>query len=146
MQAPYDALRSGFLKAYMALLLIAGLVAWWVVLAHQSRRVAQDESNRQTSLLLREIELHRQTDAELQLAKQAAERANQAKQYGLYVRVLRSVHACSRTENKELLKLAIGGYGLFGVIATIKLRLAPRIRLERVVEVIGSQDLISKVR
>ncbi|HSN79152.1 MAG TPA: ATP-binding protein, partial [Rhodoferax sp.] len=79
MQAPYDALRSGFLKAYMALLLIAGLVAWWVVLAHQSRRVAQDESNRQTSLLLREIELHRQTDAALQLAKQAAERANQAK-------------------------------------------------------------------
>ena len=78
-QAPYDALRSGFLKAYLALLLIAGLVAWWVVLAHQSRRVAQDESNRQTSLLLREIELHRQTDAALQLAKQAAERANQAK-------------------------------------------------------------------
>ena len=79
MQAPYDALRSGFLKAFMALLLIAGLVAWWVVLAHQSRRVAQDESNRQTSLLLREIALHRQTDAALQLAKQAAERANQAK-------------------------------------------------------------------
>ncbi|WP_296495420.1 ATP-binding protein [Rhodoferax sp.] len=78
-QAPYDALRSGFIKAFMALLLITGLVAWWVVLAHQSRRVAQDESNRQTSLLLREIELHRQTDAALQLAKQAAERANQAK-------------------------------------------------------------------
>ncbi len=79
LQTSQDALRSGFLKAYMALLLIAGLVAWWVVLAHQSRRVAQDESNRQTSLLLREIELHRQTDAALQLAKQAAERANQAK-------------------------------------------------------------------
>lgn len=42
-----------------------------MVLAHQSQRVAQDESNRQTSLLLREIELHRQTDAALQLAKQA---------------------------------------------------------------------------
>ena len=79
LQIGQGALRSGFLKAYMALLLISGLVAWWVVLAHQSRRVAQDESNRQTSLLLREIELHRQTDAALQLAKQAAERANQAK-------------------------------------------------------------------
>jgi signal transduction histidine kinase/purine-cytosine permease-like protein/ActR/RegA family two-component response regulator len=79
LQTGQEALRSGFVKAYMALLLIAGLVAWWVVLAHQSRRVAQDESNRQTSLLLREIELHRQTDAALQLAKQAAERANQAK-------------------------------------------------------------------
>ncbi|MFZ2121804.1 MAG: ATP-binding protein [Rhodoferax sp.] len=79
LQTGQEALRSGFVKAYMALLLIAGLVAWWGVLAHQSRRVAQDESNRQTSLLLREIELHRQTDAALQLAKQAAERANQAK-------------------------------------------------------------------
>jgi signal transduction histidine kinase/ActR/RegA family two-component response regulator len=79
LQTGQEALRSGFFKAYMALLLIAGLVAWWVVLAQQSRRVAQDESNRQTSLLLREIELHRQTDAALQLAKQAAERANQAK-------------------------------------------------------------------
>ena len=55
-QAPHDALRSGFLKAYMALLLIAGLVAWWVVLAHKSRQVAQEESNRQTHLLMREIE------------------------------------------------------------------------------------------
>ncbi|MEY4100694.1 MAG: hypothetical protein RL300_1865 [Pseudomonadota bacterium] len=79
LQIGQAALGSGFLKAYMALLLIAGLVAWWVVLAHQSRRVAQDESNRQTSLLLREIELHRQTDAALQQAKQAADRANQAK-------------------------------------------------------------------
>jgi len=58
--------------------LIAGLVAWWVVLAHQSRRVAQEESNRQTSLLLREIELHRQTDEALQHAKQVAEQARAA--------------------------------------------------------------------
>jgi hypothetical protein len=42
------ALRSGLLKAYMALLLIAGIVAWWLVLAHKSRQVAQEESNRQT--------------------------------------------------------------------------------------------------
>ena len=71
-------LRSGFFKAYMALLLIAGLVAWWVVLAHKSRQVAQEESNRQTHLLMREIESHRQTDDALQNARQVAERARQA--------------------------------------------------------------------
>jgi signal transduction histidine kinase/purine-cytosine permease-like protein len=78
LQASVDALQSGFLKAYMALMLIAGLVAWWVVLAQKSRQVAQDESNRQTSLLLREIELHRQTDQALQQAKDVAEQASKA--------------------------------------------------------------------
>jgi signal transduction histidine kinase/CheY-like chemotaxis protein/purine-cytosine permease-like protein len=84
--APQEALRAGFLKVYMALLVIAGLVAWWVVLAHKSRQVAQDESNRQTHLLMREIELHRQTDEALQnatvvaeQARHAADMANQAK-------------------------------------------------------------------
>jgi FAD/FMN-containing dehydrogenase len=33
---------------------------------------------------------------------------------------------CSRRENFELFRLAIGGYGLFGVIASVTLRLAPR--------------------
>ncbi len=72
-------LRSGFLKAYMALLVIAGIVAWWLVLAHKSRQVAQEESNRQTHLLVREIESHKQTDAALQTARLVAEQANQAK-------------------------------------------------------------------
>nr|WP_157900399.1 ATP-binding protein [Rhodoferax koreense] len=72
------ALRSGFLKAYMALLVTAGIVAWWLVLAHKSRQVAQEESNRQTHLLQREIELHRQTDQALQDARLVAERARQA--------------------------------------------------------------------
>jgi signal transduction histidine kinase/DNA-binding NarL/FixJ family response regulator len=72
-------LRSGFMKAYMALIVIAGLVAWWLVLAHKSRQVAQEESNRQTHLLIREIESHRQTDEALQQAKRVADQANQAK-------------------------------------------------------------------
>src|SRR2546426_4199086 len=42
---------------------------------------------------------------------------------------------CSRTENPELFRLAIGGYGLFGVIYTVTLRLSPRQKLERVVEI-----------
>lgn len=49
---------------------------------------------------------------------------------------------CSRNENAELFRLAIGGYGLFGVIATVRLRLAPRRKLERVVVVGSVDDLI----
>ncbi|MBC7601361.1 MAG: hybrid sensor histidine kinase/response regulator, partial [Ramlibacter sp.] len=71
-------LRSGFLKAYVALVVIAGIVAWWLVLAHKSRQVAQEESNRQSHLLMREIELHRQTDEALQNARQLAEEAKLA--------------------------------------------------------------------
>nr|WP_315249975.1 ATP-binding protein [uncultured Duganella sp.] len=72
-------LRLVFFKIFAALLLISGIVAWWLVLTSESRRVAQEESNRQTGLLTREIELHQQTDAQLQQAKQAADLANQAK-------------------------------------------------------------------
>jgi len=73
------ALRSGFLRVYAVLLLIAATVAWWLVLAHKSREVAQEESNRQTRLLMQEIESHRRTDEALQQARHAAEQANQAK-------------------------------------------------------------------
>ena len=73
------ALQMAFLKGYAALLLLSGLVVWWLVLTHKSRQVAQEESNRQTHLLMREIESHRRTDEQLQRAKQAAELANQAK-------------------------------------------------------------------
>lgn len=41
---------------------------------------------------------------------------------------------CSRSENSELFRLAIGGYGLFGIITAVTLRLVPRQKLERVVE------------
>jgi FAD/FMN-containing dehydrogenase len=42
---------------------------------------------------------------------------------------------CSRRENAELFGLAIGGYGLFGTIATVTLRLVPRRKIQRIVEV-----------
>ena len=42
---------------------------------------------------------------------------------------------CSRADNSELFRLAIGGYGLFGFIYSATLRLVPRRKLERVVEV-----------
>ena len=87
------ALRLGFVKAFAALLLVSGIVAWWMVLTHKSRQVAQEESNRQTQalneqaqVLRQEIESHRRTDEELQRAKHEAdaaklqaELANQAK-------------------------------------------------------------------
>jgi FAD/FMN-containing dehydrogenase len=48
---------------------------------------------------------------------------------------------CSREENSELFRLAIGGYGLFGLIDTVTLRLVPRQKLRRVVEIIPANDL-----
>ncbi len=53
------------------------------------------------------------------------------------------LYRCSRTENRELFRLAIGGYGLFGVIATVTLRLAPRRKLRRVVEILDVEQLIA---
>jgi signal transduction histidine kinase/purine-cytosine permease-like protein/DNA-binding NarL/FixJ family response regulator len=67
------------LKIFVALLLVAGIVAWWLVLTLKSREVAQEESNRQTQLLMTEIDSHRRTDEALQRAKAIAEFANQAK-------------------------------------------------------------------
>ncbi|OQP84276.1 hybrid sensor histidine kinase/response regulator [Rhizobium rhizosphaerae] len=58
---------------------IAGIVCWFYVLAHDSRVVAEEESSRQTTLLLKEIAAHKKTDAALQQAKETAEAANRAK-------------------------------------------------------------------
>src|SRR5258708_3218929 len=41
---------------------------------------------------------------------------------------------CSRTENAELFRLAIGGYGLFGFVYSVTLRLVRRRKVERVTE------------
>jgi len=73
------ALQQSYQRAFAALLLVSGVVAWWLVLTHKSRQVAQEESNRQTQLLMQEIDSHRRTDELLQNAKQLAEHANQAK-------------------------------------------------------------------
>ncbi|MBK7422902.1 MAG: response regulator [Propionivibrio sp.] len=72
-------LQQTFVKAFSALLLLAGIGAWWMVLTHKSRQVAQEESNRQTHLLMHEIDSHRRTDDQLQKSKQVADQANQAK-------------------------------------------------------------------
>jgi signal transduction histidine kinase len=64
---------------FLCLLLLSGIGAWLIVLAHESRRAAEAESARQTSMLMEEIEAHRRTDAALQQAKEVAEAANHAK-------------------------------------------------------------------
>jgi signal transduction histidine kinase/CheY-like chemotaxis protein/purine-cytosine permease-like protein len=72
-------LKGAFVKVFAMLLLVVAVCSWWVVLGSESRRMAQDESNRQNLLLQREIEAHSRTDAALQAAKDVAESANQAK-------------------------------------------------------------------
>jgi FAD/FMN-containing dehydrogenase len=52
---------------------------------------------------------------------------------------------CNRKTNAELFSLVIGGYGLFGIVAHITLRLTPRIKVKRVVELIWVRELVSKI-
>jgi len=66
-------------QTFFVLFLIAGVVAWLIVLAHESRVAAERESRYQNDLLIAEIEAHERTDLELQKAKEVAEAANMAK-------------------------------------------------------------------
>lgn len=52
---------------------------------------------------------------------------------------------CSRTENRELFALAIGGYGLFGVVTRVTIRLVPRSKLKRIVELIAVRNLMPRI-
>jgi FAD/FMN-containing dehydrogenase len=52
-----------------------------------------------------------------------------------------NLQVCSRTMNSRLFSLAIGGYGLFGPVTTITLRLQQRRRVERRVTIANIDDL-----
>ena len=52
------------------------------------------------------------------------------------------MRTCSRSEIAELFRLAIGGYGLFGVIYSVRLRLVRRQKLRRVVEILNIDDVM----
>jgi signal transduction histidine kinase/ActR/RegA family two-component response regulator/purine-cytosine permease-like protein len=67
------------LIVFFVFAMIAAVVSWFYVLAHDSRVVAEEESSRQNTLLLKEISAHKKTDAALQEAKETAEAANRAK-------------------------------------------------------------------
>ncbi len=52
------------------------------------------------------------------------------------------VKTCNRQNNPELFRLAIGGYGLFGVIASVTLRLIPKTTLRRSVSVVRCDSVV----
>ncbi len=74
-----ELVASALLKVSFILIIIGGVMAWLFVLVSDSRRVAQEETNRQTHRLEEEISAHEKTDRALQSAKENAEAANQAK-------------------------------------------------------------------
>lgn len=84
-QTPIDApetaalLEATLWKVFFLLVIVTGVVSWLFVLAHESRVVAQEETQRQTRLLMEEIDAHERTDRALQAAKEEAEAANLAK-------------------------------------------------------------------
>ena len=53
---------------------------------------------------------------------------------------------CSRERNAELFSLVVGGYGLFGVVVRVTLRLCPRRKMRRLVDVIDIDDAVNAVR
>ncbi len=53
-----------------------------------------------------------------------------------------SIVTCSRQQNSKLFSLVVGGYGLFGAIYSVTLRLARREKLQRAVEVITVRELL----
>jgi signal transduction histidine kinase/CheY-like chemotaxis protein len=75
----FNLLLYNFIKVYSSLLVFIGLCTWWLILTDESRRVAQEEIAKQTQRLLMEVAEHTKTDAKLQEATKAADRANIAK-------------------------------------------------------------------
>ncbi|MCG8650044.1 MAG: FAD-binding oxidoreductase [Pirellulales bacterium] len=53
---------------------------------------------------------------------------------------------CSRNDNESLFRLAIGGYGLFGIIHDVTLRLSPRRRVQRLVDVETIDRILARFR
>jgi FAD/FMN-containing dehydrogenase len=51
---------------------------------------------------------------------------------------------CSRTENAELFSLALGGYGLFGIILEAELRVVPNERYQADVEVVPVERYVAR--
>ena len=49
---------------------------------------------------------------------------------------------CSRQQHPDLFRMVVGGYGLFGVVTSARLRLVRRQKVERVVELLGLPELM----
>jgi len=73
-------------KQYVLFSIISVFVctgAWWLVLAHESRLLAENELNEHNKELIKEISDRKKIEEKLKLAKQEADSANQAK--GLFL-------------------------------------------------------------
>ena len=55
-----------------------------------------------------------------------------------------SIVQCDRNTHRELFRLVVGGYGLFGVVTSVKLRLVPRQKVQRVVELSRIDDIMDR--
>jgi FAD/FMN-containing dehydrogenase len=53
---------------------------------------------------------------------------------------------CSRDRNGVLFSLVIGGYGLFGVVVRVTLRLCPRQKMRRLVDILDIDDAVNALR
>ncbi len=73
------AIHTALFAVFVCLFILSGVAAWLLVLAHESRRKAEEETARQTAMLMDEIAAHERTDNALQKAKEVAEAANAAK-------------------------------------------------------------------
>ena len=73
------ALRAMMGAALVLLLALGGVLGWWMVRAHESRRSALAEADRHVTRLQAEVAAHNATLEELHQAKEAAEAANAAK-------------------------------------------------------------------
>ncbi|CAO3434345.1 hybrid sensor histidine kinase/response regulator [Azospirillum doebereinerae] len=78
-EAQRAAIHTALFAVFVCLFIVSGVAAWLLVLAHESRRKAEEETGRQTAMLMDEIAAHERTDAALQKAKEVAEAANAAK-------------------------------------------------------------------
>ncbi len=100
-ESAQGALQIGLLKVFATFLVICAVVAWWLVLKHKSALVAQEESNRQTHLLVEEIDSHRRTDEALQQATHLAEQAKLAAEQAKLVAEQAKAQADSANQAKS---------------------------------------------
>jgi signal transduction histidine kinase/ActR/RegA family two-component response regulator len=73
------AVRTSLLIAFWTISVVAGVAGWLLMRAQDRWKLSQQQSELHTQMLMREIEAHEKTDAQLQAAKERAEAANVAK-------------------------------------------------------------------
>jgi FAD/FMN-containing dehydrogenase len=55
------------------------------------------------------------------------------------------IRTCSRSQHPDLFRLVIGGYGLFGIVTRVRLRLRPRVKVRRVVAIGETANIIERL-